>query len=86
MGYHLSRLDEPVFKSVSKPLLTEFDIHHRLESCGQEYSQSQLKEAKQSYSLLLMTTLVQISEAPFIPRAAAAELFFSAVIYTENED
>ena len=35
MGYRsLNRLDEPVFIAVSKPLLTEFDIDHRLESCG----------------------------------------------------
>ena len=34
MGYRLNRLDEPVFMAVSKPLLTEFGIHHRLESCG----------------------------------------------------
>ena len=33
MGYCLNRLDEPVFIAVSKPLLTEFGIHHRLESC-----------------------------------------------------
>ena len=33
MGYHLNRLDEPVFMAVSKPLLTEVGIHHRLESC-----------------------------------------------------
>ena len=33
MGYHLNRLDELVFIAVSKPLLIEFDIHHRLESC-----------------------------------------------------
>ena len=32
MGYHLNRLDEPVFIAVSKPLLTEFGIHYRLES------------------------------------------------------
>ena len=32
MGYRLNRLDEPIFKAVSKPLLTEFGIHHRLES------------------------------------------------------
>ena len=32
MGYRLNRLDEPVFMAVSKPLLTEFGIHHRLES------------------------------------------------------
>ena len=34
MGYRLNRLDEPVLIAVSKPLLTEFGIHHRLESCG----------------------------------------------------
>ena len=33
MGYRLNRLDEPVSKAVSKPLLTEFGIHYRLESC-----------------------------------------------------
>ena len=33
MGYCLNCLDEPVFIAVSKTLLTEFDIHHRLESC-----------------------------------------------------
>ena len=26
-------LDEPIFIAVSKPLLTEFGIHHGLESC-----------------------------------------------------
>ena len=36
MGYHLNRLDEPVFMAVSKPLLTEFGIHKRLESCAIE--------------------------------------------------
>ena len=35
MGYHLNRLDEPIFIAVSKPLLTEFEIHHILESCEQ---------------------------------------------------
>ena len=30
-------LDEPVFIAVLKPLLTEFHIHHRLESCGQKH-------------------------------------------------
>ena len=33
VGNRLNRLDEPVFIAVSKPLLTEFGIHHRLESC-----------------------------------------------------
>ena len=33
MGYRLNRLDEPVFMAVPKPILTEFGIHYRLESC-----------------------------------------------------
>ena len=33
MGYCLNRLDEPVVMAVPKPLLTEFGIHYRLESC-----------------------------------------------------
>ena len=33
MGYRLNRLDEPVFMAVPKPMLTEFGIHYRLESC-----------------------------------------------------
>ena len=33
MGYRLNRLDEPVFMAGPKPMLTEFGIHHRLESC-----------------------------------------------------
>ena len=33
MGYHLNRLDEPVFMAVPKPMLTEFGIYYRLESC-----------------------------------------------------
>ena len=33
MGYHLNRLDEPVFMAGPKPMRTEFGIHLRLESC-----------------------------------------------------
>ena len=33
MGHRLNRLNEPIFMAVSKPLLTEFGIHHRLECC-----------------------------------------------------
>ena len=40
MGYRLNRLDEPVFIAVSKPLLTEFGIHYRLESCDTHYKVS----------------------------------------------
>ena len=32
MGCRLNRLDEPVVIAVAKPLLSEFGIHHRLES------------------------------------------------------
>ena len=40
MGYRLNCLDEPVFMAVPKPMLTEFGIHFRLESCvcEMEYS------------------------------------------------
>ena len=34
MGYCLNHLDEPVFIAVTKLMLTDFGIHHRLESCG----------------------------------------------------
>ena len=34
MGYRLNHLEESVFMAVSKPLLTEFGIHPRLESCA----------------------------------------------------
>ena len=34
MAYSLNRLDEPICTAVSKPLLTELGIHHRLEICG----------------------------------------------------
>ena len=34
MGCRLIRLDEPVLMAVSKPMLTEFGIHLRLESCA----------------------------------------------------
>ena len=35
MGYRLNRFDEPIFMAVSKPLLTECGIHHRLEICAE---------------------------------------------------
>ena len=37
MGYRLNRLDEPVFMAVPKPMLTEFGIHYRLESCAKQF-------------------------------------------------
>ena len=44
MGYRLNRLDEPVFMSGPKPLLPEFGIHHRLESCA--YKSTCLKKQR----------------------------------------
>ena len=38
MGYRLNRRDEPVFMAVPKPMLTEFGINHRLESCALLYA------------------------------------------------
>ena len=32
----MNRLHEPVFMAGPKPMLTEFGIHQRLESCGHE--------------------------------------------------
>ena len=43
MGYRLNRLDEPGFIAVLKPLLTEFGIHHRLESCERIFAQNKMK-------------------------------------------
>ena len=43
VGYHLNRLDEPVFIAVSKPLLTEFGIHFRLESCAVQLKYTPIK-------------------------------------------
>ena len=44
MGYRLNRLDKPIFMAVSKPLLTEFGIHHRLESCVQSIVKNQKEQ------------------------------------------
>ena len=39
MGYRLNLLDEPVFMAVPNPMLTEFGIHHGLESCAKFFRQ-----------------------------------------------
>ena len=43
MGNRLNRLDDSILMAVPKPLLTEFDIHYRLESCAQEKEQEREK-------------------------------------------
>ena len=35
MGSRFNSLNEPIFTAVAKPLLTEFGIHLRLESCAE---------------------------------------------------
>ena len=37
MGYGLDRLDELVLMAAPKPMLTEFGIHHKLESCDANF-------------------------------------------------
>ena len=48
MGYRLNRLDEPVFIAVPKPMLTEFGINHRFESCALVLSSGTLVYCLQS--------------------------------------
>ena len=60
MGYRLNRLDEPVFMAVSKPLLTEFGIYHRLESCAM---QRILRAAIINEHLRLLVTFLHFQNA-----------------------
>ena len=46
MGYHLNYLDAPVFMAVPKPMLTEFGIDYRLESCGDGVGKLKFGEIK----------------------------------------
>ena len=55
MGYRLNRLDEPVFMAVPKPMLTEFGIHYRLESCVSLYKTHCKKNC---CSFIGLTTLI----------------------------
>ena len=63
MGCRLNRLDEPIFMVVPKPILTEFGIHPKLESCVelfhsvfaleyQQDSQQKCKSAVKARSIL----------------------------------
>ena len=58
MGYRLNRLDEPIFVAVSKPSLTEFGIHYRLESCDPKSPVS--KKQKFRIFLVLIKSLPRI--------------------------
>ena len=50
----MNRLDEPVFIAVSKPLLTEFGINHRLESCAHLKVIKQSRHVVSKYERLLI--------------------------------
>ena len=51
MGHCLNRLDEPVFMAGPKSMLTEFGIHHRLESCGQLLAAAKGKQSSYGYMI-----------------------------------
>ena len=58
MWYRLNRLDEPALMAVPKPMLTDFDIHHRLESCalGQIFQSNAFSIAEAGANNLLVNT------------------------------
>ena len=58
MGYRLNCLDELVFMAVSKPMQTEFGIHHRLESCDAGISRSHFSFLFQDIVQILSTYFV----------------------------
>ena len=62
MGYRLNRLDKPVFIAVSKPLLTEFDIHQRLESCAVKWNSSNLNWKEFSFIAVNLGILEEIKK------------------------
>ena len=49
MGYRLNRFDKPVLMAVPKPMQTEYDIHHILESCGYLLQAQLLKKYRYSH-------------------------------------
>ena len=65
MGYRLNRLDEPVFIAVSKPLLTEFGIHHRLESFVNRMREQISTAVKKCSNYVFMLTLILKTKMQF---------------------
>ena len=57
----MNRLDEPAFIAVSKPMVTEFGIHYRLESCATEQTISlAICEERKYGSIFLLFPLNRI--------------------------
>ena len=78
MGYRLNRLDEHVFMAVSKPLLTEFGIYHRMESCV--YALSPLN---QHFALAVRSSRKADVSSIFIARPQMVLLASSASIVVQ---
>ena len=73
MGYRLNRLDEPVFMAVPKPMLTEFGIHYRLESCA--FNSVCNKETTNGYPTLMLRVLRKmLVRSAFTSRASTSRL------------
>ena len=60
----LNHLEEPVFIAVSKPLLTEFGIHLRLESCDP------VNTIETRYSFQMLSTLLRPTRDRVTPRVS----------------
>ena len=60
VGYCLNRLDEPIFMALPKPILTEFGIHYRLESCVRHFDFMQCS----CHVLFKMTQIQMLVDVP----------------------
>ena len=72
MGYRLNRLDEPVLIAVSKPLLTEFGVYHKLESCGVLFFVNSFEQLQDTGTIFLQftkATTPRPTETGKIPKA-----------------
>ena len=56
MGYHLNSLGEPVIMAGSKPMLTEFGIRQRLESCALIFKLSSSNQGFKIISVIIKPT------------------------------
>ena len=67
MGYRLNCLDEPAFMAGPKPMLTEFGIHPRLESC--EWLQN---HQRNQYVIILSQSMAYPFHTPRVEDRAGA--------------
>ena len=81
MRYHLNCLDEPISIAVTKPLLTEFGVHLRLESCGLVFCISGLSVYA---SLVLEVFWVFSSLFPYCDGGNSLNILLSTVLFSEK--